>query len=65
MCESSVWLLKGSERIMVMSEAARVIVTGDNVTCIDSIGERKVVPDAKLAEANLIGHEILLKSRKS
>jgi len=65
MCESTVWLLKGSERVMIISEAARVIVTGDNVTCIDTFGERKVVPDSRLSEANLLGHEILLKERKS
>lgn len=63
MCESAVFFLKGSERIMVMPEAARVITTGDNITCIDSLGARKVVPDARLSEANLVNHEILLKPR--
>lgn len=63
MCESSVFLLKGSERILVVHEAAKVIVTGDGVTCIDALGEKKTIPDATIFEANLVNHEILLKPR--
>lgn len=46
-----------------MSEAARIIVDGNNVTCIDALGERHVVADARLTEANLLKHEIILKPR--
>ncbi len=61
MCESTVYLLKGSEKILVMSEAARIIVNGTSVTCMDALGERHVVKDARMAEANLLNHEIILK----
>ena len=63
MCESAVYLLKGSEKILVMSEAARIIVDGNSVTCIDALGERHVVADARMTEANLLKHEIILKPR--
>jgi len=62
-CESAVYLLKGSEKILVMQEAARVLVSGDSVTCIDGSGERHVVADVRLTEANLLSHEIILKPR--
>lgn len=63
MCESNVFLLKGSERILLMQEAARVIANGNSVTCIDTLGERKVVSDVRISEANLVNHEIILKPR--
>lgn len=31
MCESSVYLMKGSERVLVMEEAARIIVSGNDL----------------------------------
>lgn len=61
MCESSVYLLKGSEKIMVMEEAARILVSGRDVVCIDPIGERKTLHGARIADANLVKHEILVK----
>jgi predicted RNA-binding protein len=61
MCESAVYMLKGSEKILVMEETARIIVAGKDVVCIDSLGERKTIPDAKISEANLVKHEVLVK----
>jgi predicted RNA-binding protein len=63
MCESTVYLVEGSDKRLVMAEAARVLVTGSSITCIDTLGERKVVDDAELVEANLLKHEILLRKR--
>jgi len=63
MCESTVYLMKGSERVVVMSDAARIIVNNDGVTCIDTLGERKEVPQVKIVDANLVKHEIILKPR--
>ncbi len=63
MCESAVYLLKGSEKVLVMQEAARVIVSGNSVTCIDGSGVRQVVADVRMTEANLLSHEIILKPR--
>ena len=64
MCESTVFLLDGEERTMIMPEAARVLITDDGVVCIDTLGERRLVEDAELHEANLIKHEILLRRRR-
>ncbi len=64
MCESSVYVLKGSEKSLVMAEAARVLVSGDEVTCVGIAGDRKTVKGVELAEANLMRHEIILKPRK-
>ena len=63
MCESTVYLMKGSERVVVMSDAARIIVNNDGITCIDILGERKEVPQVKIVDANLVKHEIILKPR--
>lgn len=64
MCESAVYLVKGSERTLVMQEAAKVLVTTDGVVCIDTLGERRTVPGAELAEADLMKHEITLRPRE-
>jgi predicted RNA-binding protein len=63
MCESSVYLLKGAEKTLVMSEAARVLATSQNVLCISLGGDRETLPGAWIAEADLMKHEIILKSR--
>lgn len=63
MCESAVYLVKGSEKNLVMAEAAKVLINGSSVTCIDTLGERKVVDDAELVEANLVKHEIILRKK--
>jgi len=63
MCESAVYLVKGSEKNLVMAEAAKVLINGSSVTCIDTLGERKVVDGAELVEANLVKHEIILRKK--
>jgi len=62
MCESSVYLLKGSERRLVMAEAAKVIASANSVLCISLAGDRETVPGAWIADADLMKHEIILKS---
>ena len=63
MCESSVYLLNGSDKTVVMSEVTRIIVNGDGVTCIDLLGERKEIPRVRIADADLAKHEIVLKPK--
>ncbi len=65
MCESAVYLVKGSEKLLVMPEAARVLVSGNDITCVDTLGDMKTVKDVELAEANLVRHEIILRPRKA
>lgn len=64
MCESAVYLVVGDSKNLVMAEAAKVLVSGSCVTCIDTLGDRKVVDGAELFEANLVKHEILLREKK-
>lgn len=65
MCESSIYLVTDSEKSLVMEEAARLFSDGSAITCINAFGERKVVEDADIAEANLVRHEIILRKRLS
>jgi len=62
-CESSVYLLNGSDKTIVMADVARIIVHNDGVTCIDVLGERKEVSGVRIADANLVKHEIMLKPK--
>lgn len=64
MCESTVYLVSGDERRLVMQEAAKVMIVPEGVVCVDTLGERELVEGAVLDEANLIKHEILLKPGK-
>ena len=63
MCESSVYLLNGSDKKVVMTDVARIIVNSDGVTCVDMLGERKEIPQVRIADANLMKHEIILKPK--
>jgi predicted RNA-binding protein len=65
MCESAVYLIRGEIKSLVMQEAAKVVITDEGAVVVDALGERTVVKDADLLEANLIKHEILLKQRQS
>ena len=65
MCESAVYMIRGEVRLLVMQEAAKVVITDEGAVVVDALGERKIVEDADLLEANLIKHEILLKPRSS
>lgn len=63
MCESSVYLLKGAEKTMVMEEAARLQVFEGGVVIVSALGERLELADVEIADANLIKHEIVLRPR--
>jgi len=65
MCESSVYLIKGSKRELVLEDVVRVLVEGDSITCTNTLGETRTLPGTKIAEANLIKHEIILRNIES
>lgn len=48
-------------RELVMEDAARVIVEGDGVVCINTLGEKKSIENAVIAEVNFMRHEIVLR----
>ncbi len=64
MCESTVYLIQGAEKTLVMAEVDVVLTAGSAITCINAIGERKKVDNAEIAEANLARHEIILRQRR-
>ncbi len=63
MCESSVYLLRGDERTLIMREAARLQVSGDGIVCVDSSGGVVEVADVEIVDANLIRHEVVLRPK--
>ena len=63
MCESSVYLVEGSEKRLVMQEAARLQVFEGGVVCVSALGERLELADVEIVDANLIKHEIVLRPR--
>jgi len=64
MCESSVYLVRGTAKDLVMAEVARMTVAGNTITCFDTLGERKTLEGVRIAEANLLKHEIILEPAK-
>lgn len=64
MCESTVYLLEGGTKKVVMAEAARVSVTGADVVVTSLSGEQKTLVDVELSDADLMKHEIVLRPRK-
>jgi len=62
-CESSVYLVKGNEKTLVMQEAARLQIFEGGVVCVSALGDRLELADVEIADANLIKHEIVLRPR--
>ena len=65
MCESSVYLVLGPKKDLVMAEVARITVAGDTITCFDTLGDRRMLEGVRMIEANLMKHEIILEPVKS
>ncbi len=55
-------MMKGSEKVRVAEGAARILACGRDIICIDPLGERTTFQGAKIADANLATHEIIIKS---
>jgi len=62
-CESAVYVVRGSEKTLVMKEAARLQVFEGGIICVSPLGERLELADMEIADANLIRHEIVLRPR--
>lgn len=63
MCESSVYMLRGTEKALVMQEAARLQVLDGGIVCVSISGERVQLADVEIVDANLVKHEIVLRPR--
>ncbi len=60
MCESRVVMRMGGIEALVMEDTARISIDGKSMTCMDIIGQKKVVENARIAEIDLVGHRIIL-----
>jgi predicted RNA-binding protein len=59
MCESTVFLEDENGAHEAMKEVARIIMDGKNAVCTDILGERVVLNNVRLKEANLLSHGIV------
>lgn len=64
MCESTVYLMKGSEKSLLKAETSKVFIEDDRVVCVGPFGEKLEVENAELSEINLMKHEIILRRKK-
>lgn len=60
MCESKLFVLKAGRKEKVMENVARLVFEGDRIVCTDLLGEKKEFRNARLREANLMDHAIVL-----
>ncbi len=63
MCESTVYLEENNERTEVMADVAKITVLEDKIVCRDILGETREVPNARIKEANLVDHAIILEKK--
>jgi len=61
MCESSVFLDEGGSVREVMKDVTRIVMEDDDAVCTDILGERLVLENVELKEANLLSHGIVFK----
>ncbi len=59
MCESTVFLEDENGAHEAMREVARVVMDGKDAVCTDIVGERVVLKNVRLKEANLLSHGIV------
>lgn len=59
MCESNAYLLEKGERKEVMRDVARILISENKATLIGLLGERTVLENVRLVEANLIAHAMI------
>jgi predicted RNA-binding protein len=63
MCESTVYIEENGERTEVMADVAKITVHEDKIICRDILGESREVPNARIKEANLVDHAIILEKK--
>jgi len=59
MCESSVFLEDDSGAKKVMEDVARITMEGRKAICVSVVGERMVLENVALKEANFLSHGIV------
>ncbi len=61
MCESKVFVMDGKKKEKVMDEAVLVEDEGGKLVVIGLMGERKEIPNAKIARVSADKHEVYIK----
>lgn len=61
MCESSVFLYEDGETRQIMADVTKITMEDNKATCMDILGDEKVLEGVELKEANLIGHGVVFK----
>lgn len=61
MCESVVFLDENGIVREIMRDVTRVVMQGSDAVCTDIIGERLVLENVTLKEANFLSHGIVFK----
>ncbi len=59
MCESSVYVVSGQSKELLMKDVVKATVKGDTVTCTNILGETKSVAGI-LSEINLVAHTLIV-----
>ena len=62
MCESTVYLVKGTTKEEFMKDVARIEIRKGSFVCRDILGDSKELKKAVLKDINLMGHEILFEA---
>jgi predicted RNA-binding protein len=63
MCESTVFIEEGGAIREVMRDVTRIVMNGSQAVCVNIVGERAVLEDVVLKEANLLSHGIVFKKK--
>ena len=64
MCESKVYIPEKEKKKLVMEEAAKIAVGGDNIKVYGILGNLVEVDDCEIDVIDLMKHEIVLKKKK-
>lgn len=59
MCESTVFVEENGAVKEIMKDVSRIVINGEETVLTDILGERLVLNDVTLKEANLMSHGIV------
>jgi predicted RNA-binding protein len=63
MCESTVFLEEDGVVREIMKDVTRIVMNGPQAVCVNIVGEKVVLEDVVLKEANLLSHGIVFKKK--
>lgn len=60
MCESTLVMAKNGEKVVLMNDVARVLVSDTKLECFGILGTKKNFKKVRITEINLVDHTIVL-----